>query len=417
MSEVATIRAKFESLRPFLDERRRRLWAATEALALGRGGVTVVAQATALRRNTIQAGIRELQTRAPVAAGEPVLAGPDRRVRAPGGGRKALTAHDPALLRELEALVEPVTRGDPMSPLRWTCKSTRQLATELGRQGHRVSHQTVAELLHALDYSLQGNRKTKEGTAHPDRDAQFTYLNAQVRACQERGQPVISVDTKKKELVGDFKNGGREWRPAGQPEPVRVHDFVDRELGKAIPYGVYDWATNQGWVSVGTDHDTPAFAVQSVRRWWEEMGRPVYPQATELLITADGGGSNSSRARLWKTELQHLADETGLRITVCHFPPGTSKWNKIEHRMFCHITQNWRGRPLVSHEVIVRLIGSTTTQAGLTIRADLDPGTYPVGVKVTDAALAAVRLEPADFHGDWNYTIVPRQPPIAQVIF
>jgi len=417
MSEVATIRAKFESLRPFLDERRRRLWAATEALALGRGGVTVVAQATALRRNTIQAGIRELQTRAPVAAGEPVLAGPDRRVRAPGGGRKALTAHDPALLRELEALVEPVTRGDPMSPLRWTCKSTRQLATELGRQGHRVSHQTVAELLHALDYSLQGNRKTKEGTAHPDRDAQFTYLNAQVRACQERGQPVISVDTKKKELVGDFKNGGREWRPAGQPEPVRVHDFVDRELGKAIPYGVYDLATNQGWVSVGTDHDTPAFAVQSVRRWWEEMGRPVYPQATELLITADGGGSNSSRARLWKTELQHLADETGLRITVCHFPPGTSKWNKIEHRMFCHITQNWRGRPLVSHEVIVRLIGSTTTQAGLTIRADLDPGTYPIGVKVTDAALAAVRLEPADFHGDWNYTIVPRQPTIAQVIF
>jgi hypothetical protein len=416
MSEVATIRAKFESLRPFLDERRRRLWAATEALALGRGGVTVVAQATALRRNTIQAGIRELRTRAPVAAGEPVLAGPDRRVRAPGGGRKALTAHDPALLRELEALVEPVTRGDPLSPLRWTCKSTRQLATELGRQGHRVSHQTVAELLHALDYSLQGNRKTKEGTAHPDRDAQFTYLNAQVRACQERGQPVISVDTKKKELVGDFKNGGREWRPAGQPEPVRVHDFVDRELGKAIPYGVYDLATNQGWVSVGTDHDTPAFAVQSVRRWWEEMGRPVYPQATELLITADGGGSNSSRARLWKTELQHLADETGLRITVCHFPPGTSKWNKIEHRMFCHITQNWRGRPLVSHEVIVRLIGSTTTQAGLTIRADLDPGTYPIGVKVTDAALAAVRLEPADFHGDWNYTIVPRQPTIAQVI-
>jgi hypothetical protein len=416
MSEVATIRAKFESLRPFLDERRRRLWAATEALALGRGGVTVVAQATALRRNTIHAGIRDLQTRAPVAAGEPALSGPDPRVRGPGGGRKALTAHDPALLRDLEALVEPVTRGDPMSPLRWTCKSTRQLATELGRQGHRVSHQTVAELLHGLDYSLQGNRKTKEGAAHPDRDAQFTYLNGQVRAFQERGQPVISVDTKKKELVGDFKNGGREWRPAGHPEPVRVHDFVDRELGKAIPYGVYDLAANQGWVSVGMDHDTPAFAVQSVRRWWEEMGRPVYPQATELLITADGGGSNGSRARLWKTELQRLADETGLRITVCHFPPGTSKWNKIEHRMFCHITQNWRGRPLVSHEVIVRLIGSTTTRAGLTIRADLDTGTYPTGVKVTDAALAAVRIEPAGFHGDWNYTIVPRQPASAQVI-
>jgi hypothetical protein len=410
------IRAKCEALRPFLDERQRRLWAATEAQALGRGGVSAVAIATGLRRNTIHAGLRELQAGAGGGPDPSPRPGAARRVRAPGGGRKPLTAHDPALLRDLEALVEPVTRGDPMSPLRWTCKSTRQLATELKRQGHRVSHQTVAELLHALDYSLQGNRKTKEGATHPDRDAQFTYINAQARAFQERGHPVISVDTKKKELVGDFKNGGREWRPAGHPEPVRVHDFVDRELGKAIPYGVYDLAANQGWVSVGTDHDTPAFAVQAVRRWWAEMGRPVYPHATELFITADGGGSNSSRARRWKTELQRLADETGLRITVGHFPPGTSKWNQIEHRMFCHITQNWRGRPLVSHEVIVRLIGSTTTRAGLTIRADLDPGTYPTGVKVTAAALAAVRLEPADFHGDWNYSIAPRSLAMAQVI-
>ncbi len=413
MSDVATIRAKFERLRPFLDERRRRLWAATEAVVLGRGGVTAVAAATAMGRNTIHAGIRELQARTPSATG---AAAPDQRVRAPGGGRKALGARDPTVLRDLEALVEPVTRGDPMSPLRWTCKSTRQLAAELARQGHRVSHQTVADLLHALDYSLQGNRKTKEGTAHPDRDTQFAYINAQVRDFQARGQPVISVDTKKKELVGDFKNGGREWRPAGQPEAVRVHDFIDRDLGKAIPYGVYDLAANQGWVSVGIDHDTPAFAVASVRRWWEQMGRPTYPAATDLLVTADSGGSNGSRARRWKTELQLLADETGLRITVCHFPPGTSKWNTIEHRMFCHITQNWRGRPLVSHEVIVRLIGSTTTRTGLTVRADLDTSTYPTGVKVTDAELAAVRLEPATFHGDWNYTIAPRHPGIAQVI-
>ena len=413
MSDVATIRAKFECLRPFLDERRRRLWAAAEALALGRGGVTAVATATALRRNTIAAGIRELQ----VGGGAAVGTRPsEARVRAPGAGRKALTVHAPDLVRDLEALVEPVARGDPMSPLRWTCKSTRQLAAELGRQGYRVSHQTVADLLQVLGYSLQGNRKVKEGAAHPDRDAQFAHLNAQVRFFQESGQPAISVDTKKKELVGDFKNGGREWRPSGDPEPVRVHDFVDRDLGKAIPYGVYDVAANQGWVSVGTDHDTPAFAVQTVRRWWEEMGRPAYPQATELLITADGGGSNGSRARLWKTELQRLADDTGLRITVGHFPPGTSKWNKIEHRMFCHITQNWRGRPLVSQAVIVRLIGSTTTRTGLTIRADLDTGSYPTGVKVTDAELAAVRLQPADFHGDWNYTIAPRVPLIAQVI-
>jgi hypothetical protein len=409
-ADVAAIRAKFEGLRPYLDERRRRLWAAAEALALGRSGVTAVAQATGLRRNTIRAGVSELR------AGGRAVPVPDQRVRAPGGGRKALASGDPALLRDLEALVEPVTRGDPMSPLRWTCKSTRQLAAELSRQGHPVSHQTVADLLRGLRYSLQGNRKTKEGTAHPDRDAQFAYINAQTSAFQARGQPVISVDTKKKELVGEFKNGGREWQPIGHPEAVRVHDFVDRELGRAIPYGVYDLAANRGWVSVGTAHDTPAFAVQTVRRWWEQMGRPTYPAAAELLITADGGGSNGSRARLWKTELQQLADETGLRITVCHFPPGTSKWNKIEHRMFCHITQNWRGRPLVSHEVIVQLIGSTTTRTGLAIRAGLDTGSYPAGIKVTDTELAAVRLEPADFHGDWNYTILPRSQSFAQVI-
>jgi hypothetical protein len=415
-STVETIRTKFAALRPLLDERTRRVWAATEARALGRGGVSAVAQATGLQRNRVRAGLRDLTARPPALPATPTPPRPPRRVRAPGGGRKPLAQRDPTLVRDLEALIEPVTRGDPISPLRWTCLSTRQLAAALGQQGHRVSHQTVAELLHALHYSLQGNRKTKEGTAHPDRNAQFAYINAQTCAFQERGQPVISVDTKKKELVGDFKNGGREWRPAGQPERVRVHDFVDRDLGKAIPYGVYDVASNQGWVSVGIDHDTAAFAVQTVRRWWEQMGQPTYPQASAVLITADGGGSNGSRARLWKTELQRLADDTGLRITVCHFPPGTSKWNKIEHRMFCHITQNWRGRPLVSREVIVDLIGRTTTRTGLAIRAALDPGVYPTGIKVTDANLAAVRLQPATFHGDWNYTIAPRTTANAQVI-
>lgn len=403
MDSRDTVAVKFGKLRPFLDERRRRLWAAAEAVALGRGGVTTVAAATGLQRNTIAAGIRELQ-----APGCPASVS-DRRVRAPGGGRKVLTEHDPTLVQALEALVEPLTRGDPMSPLRWTCKSTRQLAVELGGQGHPVSHEKVAELLHALHYSLQGTRKTKEGAAHPDRDSQFAYLNEQVRAFQGRGQPVISVDTKKKELVGDFTNRGREWQPAGQPERVRVHDFIDPDLGKAIPYGVYDVAADRGWVSVGTDHDTPAFAVASIWQWWERMGHPSYPGATELLIMADGGGSNGSRARLWKVELQRLADGTGLRITVCHFPPGTSKWNKIEHRMFCHITQNWRGRPLVSHEVVVQLIGHTTTRTGLNIRAELDTHSYPTGVKVADAELAAVRLEPAAFHGEWNYSIAPRE--------
>ncbi len=409
MHDVPTIRAKFEVLRPYLDERRRRLWAAAEAMVLGRGGLTAVATATGLERNTIRVGIRELQAVPTGGTETDAAAAADRvhRVRAVGGGRKPLTTEDPALVSDLEALVEPSARGDPMSPLRWTCKSTRQLAAELVRRGHQVSHQTVADLLHALDYSLQGTRKTKEGADHPDRDAQFAYINDQTRAFQQRGQPVVSVDCKKKELVGDFKNGGREWQPTGHPEEVRVHDFLDRQLGKAIPYGVYDVTANQGWVSVGVDHETAAFAVASVRHWWERMGRPTYPTATELLITADSGGSNGSHIRLWKTELQRLADETGLRISVCHLPPGTSKWNAIEHRLFCHITQNWRGRSLVSLEVIVNLIGNTTTRAGLQVRAELDPAPYPTGVKVADAEFATVQLQPAAFHGDWNYTITP----------
>src|SRR5947209_10784653 len=402
MHDVASIRAKFETLRPYLDERRRRLWAAAEAMVLGRGGITAVATATGLQRLTIRAGIRELQADPGNATGAESAAAADRvqRVRAPGGGRKPLTTQDPALVHDLEALVEPTARGDPMSPLRWTCKSTRQLAAELVRQGHQVSHQTVADLLHALDYSLQGTRTTKAGADHPDRDAQFASINEQTRAFQQRGQPAISVDCTKKELVGDFTNGGREWQPAGHPEQVRVHDFLDKQLGKAIPYGVYDLAANQGWVSVGIDHDTAAFAVASVRHWWQQMGQPRYPTATELLITADGGGSNSSQSRLWKTELQRLADETGLRISVCHFPPGTSKWNLIEHRLFCHITQNWRGRPLVSLEVIVNLIANTTTRAGLQVHSGLDTATYPIGIKVPNTELAAVQLEPAAFHGD-----------------
>jgi DDE family transposase len=379
-------------------------------MALGHGGITAVAIATGLQRATIRVGVRELQG-SPSTSTEPEpLAEAARRVRAPGGGRKPLTAEDPTLIRDLEALVEPTTRGDPMSPLRWTCKSTRQLAAELVRQGHRVSHTTVAEVLHALNYSLQATRKTKEGSDHPDRDAQFAYLNQQTRAFQQRGQPVISVDCKKKELVGEFANGGREWQPAGYPEAVRVHDFLDKQLGKAIPYGVYDVAANQGWVSVGIDHETAAFAVASIREWWDQMGHIRYPNATELLITADSGGSNGSHTRLWKTELQRLADETGLRLNVCHLPPGTSKWNVIEHRLFCHITQNWRGRPLVSLEVIVNLIGNTTTRTGLKVQAGLDRGTYPIGIKVPDAELAAVQLEPASFHGDWNYVIAPQKP-------
>jgi hypothetical protein len=406
MAEEAEVRRVFEGLGAVLDERAQRLWAAATAQAHGRGGISLVARATGMARSTIQRGLQELTEIGPAHA-KPRS---QTRVRRPGGGRKARTTTAPTLLRDLEALVDPETRGDPMTPLRWTNKSTRQLAQQLREQGHTVSHQTVATLLQdPLGYSLQGLRKTKEGSTHPDRDAQFQHLNQEATQFQARGQPVISVDTKKKELVGDFKNGGREWQPAGQPEPVRVHDFVDPELGKAIPYGVYDPAQNAAWVSVGTDHDTAAFAVQTIRTWWEQMGRATYPDARELLVTADGGGSNGSRNRLWKTELQKLADATGLAITVCHFPPGTSKWNKIEHRLFCHITQNWRGRPLTSHEVVVNLIGNTRTRTGLRVQAGLDSEPYPTGVKITDAELAAIALVPASFHGEWNYTISPRE--------
>jgi Rhodopirellula transposase DDE domain len=397
------LRTKYGTLQPIMDERLRRQWAATEALALGWGGISAVATATGLSRNTIAAGVAEIGERSRQAT--PVPAVP--RVRRPGGGRKPLTETDPGLAEALEALVEPLTRGHPESPLRWTCKSTAKLAEELHRQGHAVSDRTVAKLLHDAGYSLQSNRKTREGSAHPDRNAQFEYLNERVRLFQCQGQPVVSVDTKKKELVGDFKNGGREWRPQGRPQEVRVHDFQDPALGKAIPYGVYDLTHNQGWVSVGIDHDTARFAAETLRRWWEEMGSKRFPRARKLLITADGGGSNGSRSRLWKMALQGLADAVGLPLSVSHLPPGTSKWNKIEHRLFCHITQNWRGRPLVSHEVIVSLIAHTTTEAGLEVQAALDTNCYETGTKVSDEEMASLQIIKADFHGDWNYTIAP----------
>jgi hypothetical protein len=401
MNNVDDIRDKFNVLSPVMDERLRRLWAAAEATALGRGGIGAVAAATGLSRTTIARGIREQRA---LSLDEV----PSRRIRRVGGGRKSVTIQDPSLLADLESLVDPVTRGDPQSPLRWTCKSTCRLAAELQAMAHTVSPRTVARLLRGLHYSLQAPRKTKEGGTHPDRNAQFEHINERAKTFQAQGQPVISVDAKKKELVGDFKNGGWEWQPMGEPEHVRVYDFPDKELGKAIPYGVYDVTTNAGWVSVGMDHDTAEFAVETVRRWWRQMGMRTYPHATELLIMADGGGSNGVRTRLWKTELQRLADETGLRLAVSHLPPGTSKWNKIEHRMFAYITQNWRGRPLVSHEVIVNLIGNTTTHTGLHIQAALDTNPYPTGKKVTDDALAAVHIERDVFHGEWNYTIMPR---------
>jgi transposase len=399
------IEAKYTTLQPLLDERARRLWAAVEARAIGRGGIIRVAEATGLSRGTIRAGLRELDTPDPTDERRP----PPGRLRRPGGGRKPLVDHDPDLLRDLEALVDPVTRGDPMSPLRWTCKSAAKLAEGLRSRGHAVSERTVNRLLHDLGYSLQANRKTIEGRQHPDRDAQFQYINRRVKAFQRRGQPVVSVDTKKKELVGRYRNGGREWQPKGEPEEVKVHDFIDKDLGKAIPYGIYDLAADAGWVSVGVDHDTAEFAVESLRRWWRNMGGRVYPQAGRLLITADGGGSNGSRCRLWKVELQVLADETGLSISVCHFPPGTSKWNKVEHRMFCHITENWRSRPLVSREVVVNLIGSTRTKTGLEIRAELDGRSYPVGREVTEQQMEGLSIKREKFHGEWNYTIRPRQ--------
>ena len=399
MSELAAIRKRYQALREVLDERSRRLLVAAESLALGRGGISTVSRATGVSRQVIAGGRQELS--------EPAVR-PPGRVRRRGGGRKRTIAKDPTLERDLERLVEPLTRGDPESPLRWTCKSVRNLAAELDRQGHQTSHRMVAELLHQLGYRLQANRKTKEGTSHPDRNAQFEKINRKVKRFWAHNQPAISVDTKKRELVGEFKNNGRELRPAGNPEKVRVHDFLIPELGRATPYGVYDLARNSGWVSVGMDHDTAAFAVETIRRWWRSMGQTAYPQAERLLITADAGGSNGARVRLWKLELQKLADETGLRITVCHFPPGTSKWNKIEHRLFSFISQNWRGKPLVSHEVIVNLIAATTTRKGLQVQAELDTGSYPAGQKVTDEEMAAIRLRRDQFHGEWNYAILPR---------
>jgi len=401
---IEVLRRKFTRLKSDLNERGRRRWAASEALELGHGGLKAVAQATGLGERTIRRGCDELcHHHAPERPD-------DRRIRRAGGGRNPLQTHDPALVSALEALVDPTTRGDPMSPLRWTCKSTRKLAKALAGQGHKVSHTTVAQLFAALDYSLQGTRKTLEGAAHPDRDAQFRYINRCVKVFQHAGQPVISVDAKKKELVGQFANRGRDYQPKGQPEHVHTHDCPDQELGKMCPYGVYDPTHNHGWVSVGIDHDTAQFAVASIRRWWWQMGKVAYPHARALLITADGGGSNASRNRLWKVELQKLADEIGVAIYVRHFPPGTSKWNTIEHRMFSHITENWRGRPLISHEVVVNLIGHTTTNTGLTIQAALDKNTYPVGIKVSKEEMKRLNLSPATFHGkDWNYAIKPRQ--------
>jgi len=401
---IERIRRKFKLLDPIMDERVRRQWAAAEATAVGWGGIATVVAATGMSHNTIGRGVRELRERAKRPRHKTV----SKRIRRMGGGRKPVLESDPSILEALERLVEPLTRGDPESPLRWTCKSTRKLAEELQDQGHMIGERSVAMLLHRAGYSLQSNRKVREGDSHPDRNAQFEHINAEVVSFQRRGQPVISVDTKKKELVGDFRNGGREWRPQGEPDEVRVHDFQDPALGKAIPYGVYDVTNNQGWVSVGIDHDTAKFATEAIRRWWRKMGLRRFPNAKKLLITADGGGSNGSRCRLWKVALQDLADKTGLELSVCHFPPGTSKWNKIEHRLFCHITQNWRGKPLVSHEVIVNLIANTTTQTGLTIKAELDTRQYETGIKVSDAELATLRLKKARFHGDWNYIILPR---------
>jgi Rhodopirellula transposase DDE domain len=390
------IRRRYESLSSLWNERQRRLWAASEARAIGYGGVSLVFRVTGISRPTIHAGLNELPTG---------TEGP--RIRRAGAGRKPHAEVQPDLLAALDMLVEPASRGDPESPLRWTVKSTRRLAEELRGQGYRVSHQLVAELLREAGYSLQANRKTIAGSQHPDRNTQFEFIAAAVKRQQRRGQPVISVDTKKKELVGNYRNSGPDWRPKGCPTEVRVHDFQDKELGKAIPYGVYDLTANAGWVSIGIDHDTAAFATATIQRWWWFMGRPRYPRATELLITADGGGSNASRSRLWKVELQKLADSTGLTLRVCHFPPGTSKWNKIEHRLFSHISINWRGQPLTSLELIVRLIGATTTDAGLEVRAAIDRCEYPTGRKVSDEELAEVRCKPATFHGNWNYRIQP----------
>lgn len=396
-NQIKIIKEKYRLIEPVLDERLRRRWAATEARALGHGGVTCVSVATGISRTTIGTGLSELNK-------------PDTstRLRRPGGGRKKLTDHDTGLKVALEALVEPVTRGDPCSPLRWTCKSKTKLAMALTMQGHKVSASTVGRLLRGMGYSLQANQKMLEGSNHPDRNAQFEHINARVIEQLSAGNPVISVDTKKKELVGDFKNAGKELRPKGNPEKVNVHDFPT-ELGRANPYGVYDMGKNSAWVSVGINHDTAAFAVESIRRWWNLMGSKIYSNPKELLITADGGGSNGSRVRLWKIELQRLANELGFPISVCHLPPGTSKWNKIEHRLFSFITQNWRGKPLVTHQVIVDLIAATTTKTGLKVECEIDKSIYPKGIKVTDDEMNAINLLRDAFHGEWNYKILPRK--------
>ena len=394
----ATIVEKYAAVAAYLDERGRRIWAATESRAIGYGGDALVSAATGLSRPTVRKGRRELES-----------GGAGRgRVRRPGAGRPGIEQSQPGLKRALEQLVDPVTRGDPQSPLRWTCKSRAKLAAALSQAGWTVSSTTVGRLLHELGYRLQAVRKSREGTSHPDRNAQFEHINAQAEDFLRRGQPVVSVDTKKKELVGDFKNAGREWQPKGQPEHARVHDFPQDALGKAIPYGIYDMGGNEAWVSVGCDHDTPAFAVASLRRWWEEMGRRRYPEASTLFITADAGGSNGYRARAWKHGLQQFADETGVRIHVSHFPPGTSKWNKIEHRLFCHITQNWRGKPLRTLETVVDLIGNTRTDTGLRVRAELDTGKYPKGVTATNAEMEGLSLHRNEFHGEWNYELHPQ---------
>lgn len=404
MDIESAIRERYKNLEWALDERLRRLFAATEAKVLGHGGISIVQKATGVARNSIKQGLKELLSpQRAEASGDDT----GQRIRRIGGGRKASVNADEKLLAALESLVEPVTRGDPESPLRWTCKSLRQLESELRSQGYAVSHSSIGDLLKKLGYSLQGNRKTLEGGAHPDRNAQFEFINARAEDAMRNGQPVISVDTKKKELVGQYKNGGKELRPKGEPEQVKVYDFVDKDLGRANPYGVYDIANNFGWVSVGTDHDTASFAVATIRRWWFGMGKELYPDARELLITADGGGSNGSRVRLWKLELQKLANELGIPIRVSHFPPGTSKWNKIEHRLFSYISMNWRGKPLISHETIVNLIAATTTRKGLRVQAEIDSGQYPTGIKVTDEELETVSILREDFHGEWNYSILP----------
>jgi hypothetical protein len=400
--DLKALGKKFAALMPTLNERSLRIYAATEAQALGRGGIAAVASVSGLACSTISRGLREIQGK---------LASADlSRQRRPGGGRKSLVEMDSRLLKDLESLVEPATRGHPESPLRWTSKTLRVLAEQLERMGHAISYRSVGSLLGKAGYSLQANQKTREGRRrHPDRNAQFEYINRRVIQQQRAKQPVISVDAKKKELVGDFKNNGREWRPKGIPRQVRVHDFIIPQKGKVAPYGVYDLTRNEGWVSVGIDHDTAAFAVQSILRWWRRMGRPIYSKAKSVLITADSGGSNAARSRLWKWELQRVADQTGLSLSVCHFPPGTSKWNKIEHRLFSFISRNWRGQPLESLAVIVNLIGSTKTTKGLRVRCEVDSGEYPKGIKITDAQLATLNIERDSFHGDWNYTIRPRK--------